>query len=354
MIRWSLLRGVAVGAAAVLLAAAGCSAGAPAPGVAGYSASAVSPATAAGPGQFENPVLGTDFPDPSVLAVAKTFYLYGTQGNGSNIQLQTSKDLVTWTAQPDPLPTLGRWAGVGKTWAPEVLSVNGQYVMFYTAADTASGKQCIGRAVATNPAGPFNDNATTPLVCQPGKGGSIDPSPLESADGSVYLYWKNDGNCCGLPVTLWGQQMDRTAGKLTGQPAALLSNTQTWQGNLVEAPEMVPHNGSYYLFYAANDYGSDRYAEGYATCSAPLGPCKDTATPVLASTDRAAGPGHAFVLTVGSQTWIVYHAWPPDSIGSARPGRQVWLDPMEWTAQGPKVNGPDAQPQARPDVSVGG
>ena len=350
----SCRRGLAVLAATVLLSAAGCGAGAPAPGVTGGTAPAASPVTPVGPDQFENPVVSQDFPDPSALAVSGTFYLYGTQGNGANIQLQTSKDLVTWSPQPDPLPTLGRWADSGKTWAPEVLAVGGRYVMFYTAADTASGKQCIGRAVASRPTGPFADKATKPLVCQPDQGGSIDASPLATADGSIYLYWKNDGNCCGLPVTLWGQQMDPTAGTLTGRPVALLSNTQSWQGNLVEAPEMVPHDGSYYLFYAANDYGSDQYAEGYATCSAPLGPCKDTATPVLASNDGAAGPGHAFVLSLGSQTWILYHAWPPDSIGSARPGRQVWLDQVEWTAQGPKVNGPDAQPQARPNVSVGG
>ena len=295
-----------------------------------------------------------DFPDPSVLAVEGTYYLYGTQGEGVNIQLRSSEDLVGWTPQPDPLPTLGPWAGSGKTWAPEVLAVNGQYVMFYTAADTASGKQCIGRAVAKSPVGPFTDKAATPLVCQTEQGGSIDASPLQTDDGNVYLYWKNDGNCCGLPVTLWGQHMDRSATSLTGKPVALLKNTQSWQGDLIEAPEMVPHTGSYYLFYAANNYGTDQYAEGYATCSAPLGPCKDSAAPILASSDRAAGPGHAFVLSVRNRTWIFYHAWPPNAIGSARPGRQVWLDPVEWTAQGPKVDGPGAEPQARPDVSVGG
>ncbi len=319
------------------------------------SASVAGPAGGAvGPDQFQNPVVTDNFPDPAVLEENGTFYLYGTQGDGANIQLRTSADLVDWSPQPDPLPALGRWAGTDKTWAPEVIAAEGQYVMFYTAADTASGKQCIGRAVADRPEGPFTDKATEPLVCQVDQGGSIDASPLKTADGSVFLYWKNDGNCCGLPVKLWGQQMDRAAAKLTGKPVALLENTQTWQGNLIEAPEMVPHDTSYYLFYAANDYGSDQYAEGYARCSAPLGPCEDTATPVLTSNDSAAGPGHAFLLTLGSRTWIVYHAWPPDAIGSARPGRQVWLDPVEWTAQGPTVEGPNAEPQSRPDVSAGG
>ncbi len=354
--------GLALLAAAVLLGStAGCGAETPAPGTAAGASSAASGAaitSESGAGlaadQFQNPVVAEDFPDPGVLAVGDTFYLYGTQGNGANIQLRTSTDLVDWRPQADPLPELGRWAAAGRTWAPEVLALDRQYVMFYTAADTQSGKQCIGRAVAEDPAGPFTDNAAAPLVCQQDEGGSIDPSPLRVADGSVYLYWKNDGNCCGLPVRLYGQKMDAAAEKLTGKPVALLGNTQSWQGNLIEAPEMVPHGESYFLFYAANDYGSDQYAEGYATCSDPLGPCKDSPAPLLASTDSAAGPGHAFVLAVGAQTWIMYHAWPPDAIGSARPGRQVWLDPIQWTAQGPAVEGPDAEPQKRPDVSVGG
>jgi beta-xylosidase len=309
---------------------------------------------APGPGEFVNPVVSEDFPDPGALRVGKTFYLYATQGNGENIQVRTSPDLVTWTAQPDALPTLGRWAGAGKTWAPEVLAVDGSYVMFYTAADIASGRQCIGRAVAKSPGGPFTDTSAKPLVCQADEGGSIDASPFRAPDGSLYLYWKNDGNCCGLPVTLYGQEMDPAAATLTGRPVALLSNTQAWQGNLIEAPEMLSRNGSYYMFYAANDYGSDAYAEGFATCTGPLGPCKDNPEPLLKTTADAAGPGHAFLLTVGKETWILYHAWPPDAIGSARPGRQVWLDKVEWTAAGPEVDGPDAEPQPRPDVSVGG
>lgn len=289
-----------------------------------------------------------------MLEAEGNFYLYGTQGSDANIQLRSSADLVDWEQLPDALPTLGTWAAVGKTWAPEVIAVNKGYVMFYTASDKASGKQCIGRAVAAGPRGPFTDSSTKPLVCQQELGGSIDASPQRDGDGTVYLYWKNDGNCCGLPVTLWGQEMDAAASKFVGRPTALLSNTQDWQGTLIEAPEMVPHDDAYYLFYAANDYSSESYAEGFAKCEAPLGPCVDNDEPLLASNASAAGPGHAFVITTGDKTWIVYHAWPPDAIGSARPGRQIWLDPLDWTPDGPVVDGPNPDPQARPGIPSGG
>ncbi len=59
-------------------------------------------------------------------------------------------------------------------------------------------------ATGKTPAGPFTDTSAKPLVCQADEGGSIDPSPRVAADGTVYLYWQNDGNCCGLPVKLYG------------------------------------------------------------------------------------------------------------------------------------------------------
>ena len=298
--------------------------------------------------EFSNPVLSQDFPDPSVLEVDGTFYLYGTETRGTNLQVQSSPDLVDWTAHPDPLPVLGSWTGPRKTWAPEVIMVGAEFVLFYTAADRASGRQCIGRAVADTPLGPFVDDAPGPFLCQLDLGGSIDANPFTGPDGSRYLYWKSDGNCCGLPVGLWGQRLDDAARALVGEPVELLTNTQPWQGPLIEGPEMVAHDGGYFLFYAGNSYASTGYAEGVARCAGPLGPCVDGPAPVLTSNEVAAGPGHGFVFSVGDQWWIVYHAYPPDAVGSAVPGRQVWLDRVTWTPDGPVVEGPTGSPQLGP------
>jgi beta-xylosidase len=306
--------------------------------------------TTTGPEEFVNPVIAVNFPDPGFLAADGTFHLYGTEGEGLNVQTMTSTDLITWTPGPDALPQLGAWALPGKTWAPEIISVDGGYVMFYTAADQASGRQCIGRATASAPTGPFVDEDPAPFVCQPELGGSIDPNPVRTPDGSMYLYWKNDGNCCGQPVHIWGQQLDPGAGALIGDPAPLLSNTQPWEGDLVEAPQMVVHDGKFVLFYAANTYNTDRYAQGYADCTGPLGPCTAAAEPLLVTNTAAAGPGHGYIFDHAGQTWILYHAWPPDAVGFVTPGRQVWLDQIEWTAAGPVVNGPSADPQPRPVV----
>lgn len=298
---------------------------------------------------FTNPVHADNFPDPGVLRVGAGYYAYGTNNSAANVPTLTSPDLVSWTAGPDAMPDVGAWAVGGNTWAPEVLAAGGRYLLYYTARSIATGRQCIGRAVGSAPTGPFVDPDKAPFVCEAAEGGSIDASPFRDADGRLYLYWKNDGNCCGRPVRLYGRPLSPDGMRLTGARATLLTNTKPWQGNLVEAPEMVGRGDAHVLFYSANGYDTDRYAMGYATCRSALGPCTDSAEPVLRSSAEAAGPGHGFVISIpDGGTWLLYHAWPPEAIGSTSPGRQLWLDRVEWVGGRPVVRGPTATPQPPP------
>ena len=330
-----------VGVATLILAGCGSAASRPHP------ASTTSPS--AGPGSYVNPVWTSDFPDPALLRVGRTFHAYATQGGDKNVQTLTSTDLVHWKAGADALPDVGSWASAGDTWAPEVIAAGSRYVLYYVAHANAAGKQCIGRAVSSVPAGPFRDASARPLVCQAALGGSIDPNPFRAQDGSLYLYWKNDGNCCGQPVHLWGQRLSADGGRLVGRPVALMTNDQAWQGNLVEAPEMVVHGRAFVLFYSANDYASPLYGIGYASCRAPLGPCTDRSTKsIIASNLVAAGPGHCFPFTVGGRSYLLYHAWPPEAVGSQSPGRQLWLEPLTWHGDVPVVHPSQATPQPAP------
>lgn len=298
---------------------------------------------------FTNPVHADNFPDPGVLRAGDTYYAYSTNTSAANVPTLTSTDLVNWTDAPDAMPAVGDWAVGGNTWAPEVIAARGRYLLFYTARSIATGKQCIGRAVATAPGGPFTDPDRAPFVCEAAEGGSIDASPFRDSDGKLYLYWKNDGNCCGKPVRLYGRALSADGMRLVGARKTLLTNTKPWQGNLVEAPEMVSRGAEHVLFYSANGYDTDRYAMGYARCRTALGPCTDAAEPVLRSSAAAAGPGHGFVVTApDGNTWLLYHAWPPEAIGSTMPGRQLWLDRLEWRDGLPVVRGPTAEPQPAP------
>ncbi|MEV0157634.1 glycoside hydrolase family 43 protein [Micromonospora sp. NPDC050686] len=299
---------------------------------------------------FTNPVVATDAPDPQAIRVGDTWYLFHTNSGGRNVPVLTSPDLVDWTEAGDALPALPDWADAGRTWAPEAIELAaGRYLLYYTVADRASGRQCVGRAVADRPQGPYRDDSTGPLVCQPELGGSIDASPWRDADGSLWLLWKNDGNAIGVDTWLWSQRLSPDGLQLVGEPAKLLRQTEPWEGTLIEGPFFHRQDGRLYLFFAANAYDRADYAEGYAICDGPAGPCrKAEENPILRTNDVAAGPGHASLVVSGGRTWLLYHAWPPGQEGSADPGRQVWLDEVVWTDGRPVVKGPTATPQPRP------
>lgn len=300
---------------------------------------------------FTNPVYSDNFPDPGALLVGDTWFAYGTNSPTVNVPVLTSPDLVNWTAAGDALPRVGRWAEPGHTWAPEVSAgPDGTYLLYYTARSTATGRQCVGVAVAREPGGPFTDDADRPLVCQAEEGGSIDASPFTDESGGRWLHWKNDGNAIGQPTYLYGARLSADGRTIEGEPKRLLRNDADWEAHVIEAPQMVRHDGKLYLFYSANAFDQEAYALGYAVCEGPLGPCAKAAeNPILHTSPAAAGPGHGFLVTApGGVTWLLYHAWPPSAVGSVAPGRQLWLDRVDWVDGRPVVHGPTADPQAVP------
>jgi len=305
---------------------------------------------------FQNPVLRENFADPFILPVDGVYWLYATNASGRNISLAGSTNLLTWEILGDAMPALPKWAKLtgGLVWAPEVILIGDQYVMYYTARDKTSNKQCVGVAVSAAPEGKFKDTNTAPLVCQAQEGGTIDASPFRDEDGKLYLYYKNDGNCCGIPTYIYVQELAADGMSLLGEPVRLIRNDTYWEGHVVEAPTMFSHEGQYYLFFSANDYAGVDYAVGYATCEGPLGPCTDALeNPILASdlTDKDAmviGPGHQTLLQLGEQTWLVYHAW--EVVAGSRRGdrRFVWVDRIQWEDGKPVVQGPTRRPQPQP------
>jgi beta-xylosidase len=299
---------------------------------------------------FTNPVFAENFPDPGAILVDGTWYAYGTNNTGANVPVMTSPDLVAWTPAGDAMPEVGSWADTGNTWAPEVIAGDGGYLLYYTARSSATDRQCIGVAFAPAPGGPFTDESDKPLICQADEGGSIDASPYRDADGALWLHWKNDGNAIGQPTYLYGSRLAADGRSLTGKPARLLKNDALWEDHVIEAPQMVRHDDRLYLVYSANAFDQDVYAVGYAECDGPLGPCRKAAeNPILKSSPAAAGPGHSFLVTTpGGQTWLLYHAWPPEAIGSVSPGRRLWLDRVDWVGGKPVVRGPTADPQEKP------
>jgi len=333
-----------------------------------------------GEGEFINPVV-RNFPDPDVLQVGDTFYAYATtnylaaSGSGSHIQAARSSDLVTWERLPAPgvLPELPAWSGMtplfgpnphSATWAPDVTQIGDRFVLYYTAPaldlprPDGRPSQCLSVAVSDAPDGPFVDSSAGPIACQADLGGSIDGSYFQDADGTQYLVWKNDGNCCGLPTNFWLQALSADGTSVTGEPIQLegLENDKAWEGGVIESPQILIHDGRYYMFFSGNNFASGSYAVGYATADALGGPYTDAEENPILSTDfqsapelGLAGPGHQGIFTdADGDLWMAYHAWQNTAIGNDSVGRHLWLDELLFEDGKPVVDGPDPGPQAVP------
>ncbi len=283
------------------------------------------------------PVIDEDFPDPDVLYADDTYYLYATNGDYQNVQVASSENLEDWTQlEEDALPELPKWVIPGKTWAPEVTEITpGNFVMYFTAANFRPSVQCIGVATSTSPTGPFTVQGEGMLVCPEDQGGAIDASTY-AENGTTYLLWKNDGNCCGLDTWLYIAPLSPDGLTLAGPAQQMVKQTLPWEGELVEAPTLVKHMADYYLFYSANTYGDDKYAVGYATAPSLAGPWTKKEEPFL-STDSVdglfRGPGGQDVVEAeDGEHWLVFHGWDADYTY-----RGVHAEPLEWTPEGPQL-----------------
>ena len=317
-------RGLAV-LGVVILATAGCAPPEPDP--------------AATPAAFQFDI-ARDFPDPDVVADVTGYVAYATNGADVTIQVATSPDLTTWSLlADDALPDLPDWAVAGDTWAPDVsMTAHGKFRMYFTATDRASGYQCIGTAHADSALGPFTPDPGV-VACPVDRGGAIDPATFTGSDGTTFLLFKNDGNCCGIDTWIWIAPVTADGLALAADPTRLLTTDLPWEGSVVEAPTLVERDGAYVMFYSANDYNSLEYAIGYATAASPLGPFTKAGEPLL-TTDSSGylffGPGGQDVVTGGDgDDRLVFHSWNADHTA-----RGLDVLPLTWNAGVPSVELP--------------
>ena len=124
-----------------------------------------------------------------------------------------------------------------------------------------------------------------------------------------------------------------------GTPTALLTPTRSWQGGVVEGPDLVLSGGQYLLFYSANNWETSSYAVGYATCTGPLGPCTDASPqPLVASGPQFAGPGGPSVFAdPKGNLWMAFHGWLPGKWGYPN-SRLLFVRPMTITGGVPQLD----------------
>ena len=305
---------------------------------------------------YQNPVYPFDFPDPFILRLDGTYYAFSSDVGDILVPVLRSEDLATWRWVSDALPDLPAWAAQrsGWTWAPGVLPRGDGFVLYYATREEASGRQCLSRAVSDQPEGPYRDSSTEPFICQVGAGcdeviGSIDPDPFVDDDGTPYLLWMGAGERCENPLVLYAQRLSEDGLELLGKPTELLAANLPWEQGVVENPDLIKHEGRYYLFYSGGHFLSEGYAVGYALCESPLGPCeKPQAEPVLQSRGDVVGPGGETVFTdPAGKLWLGYHAWTAPHVGyeDRMAARRLYLSRLTFEEGVPMLEGPTVESQ---------
>lgn len=314
---------------------------------------------------YQNPVWPHYFADPFVLRSDGSYYAYGTgakplEPDGRAFPILRSEDLVNWHSVGGavrPVP------GATAYWAPEVAENEGKFYLYYSAAFGGSDESHGLRvAIADTPTGPFTDLDRLLLARQ---GFSIDPHPFrDPRTGQWYLFFATDYTTdephgTGLAVVPLKEDLVNVA----ADPTMVVRASQDWQvyewdrvykgqtwrkWHTVEGPFVLFHDNRYWCLYSGGRWSGDDYGVGVAVADHPLGPWRDELAvqgPVVlkGTPDETIGPGHNSVTVApdGDTLVFVYHAWNPE-----RTLRRMCIDPLVWTPQGPRCNGPSSGPQS--------
>lgn len=229
--------------------------------------------------------------DPYILLDGDTYYAYGTH-NADGIEVWVSDNLKEWEYKGLALDksntTETQWF-----WAPEVYHKNGKYYMYYSA------NEHLYVATGDSPLGPFTQEGGYQMEPLLGDEKCIDSHVFFDDDGSAYLFFVRftDGNCiwmCYLEDDLITPK-NRTLRKCI----AVSQDWETSLGRVCEGPNVVKHDGTYYLTYSGNDYQSQDYGVGYATSSSvtALQWDKYEQNPVLQRIEDLVGTGHHSIFT---------------------------------------------------------
>lgn len=306
---------------------------------------------------YTNPVWNGYFADPFVLKHEGEYWAYGTGAavEGRQFPVLRSLDLVHWEAAGGALEPL-RNPDRTQYWAPEVAFRDGTFYLYYSAAH-GKGPQGHRLRVATSdrPQGPFKDSGAELF---PHEGFTIDAHPFcDPQDGQWYLFFAKDfhDGRVGTGLAVAPLCDDMMTLRAAAQPAIRASadwqiyardrvmEGRTWEAwHTVEGPFVLFHEGLYYCLYSGGAWETPDYGVGYGIARHPLGPWRDEwhseGPSVLRRVpDKVLGPGHNSVVIGpdGHTHFVVYHAWDVQ-----KTARRMCIDPLIWTADGPRCAGP--------------
>jgi beta-xylosidase len=240
-------------------------------------------------------------------------------------------------------------------WAPEVAHAGGKFWIYYSVGREDKAHH-IRVAVSSRPEGPYRDTGnliTSPFTCP----FAIDASPFQDEDGEWYLFYARDFlDAAGGVRAGTGLVMDRLLdmSRLAGEERIVVRARHDWQRFLcdriiygarydwhtIEGPCVVRREGQYWCLFSAGRWENETYGVDWAVADRIEGPWeygggREGARLLRTIPGETLGPGHNCIATgPDGGDYIVYHAWD-----AAMTARRMFIDPLVWTAEGPRCGG---------------
>lgn len=267
-----------------------------------------------GNGYYQNPILGGNYPDPSVVRVGSDFYMtHSSFVYGPGLLIWHSRDLVNWKPVCHAIETYH-----GNIWAPDLIYYNEIfYIYFYS-----DGTNWV--ITSKSPLGKWSEPIDLKVKWL------IDPGHVADNEGNRYLYFSG-GQAIALAqdgLSIVGEIMNVYSG---------WKYPDDWvvEGFSLEGPKLIHRDGYFYLLSAQG--GTAGPATSHMVVCARskevLGPWENSPFNPIIHTESDEelwwSQGHgSFVDTPDGSWWMMYHGYEKEFHTL---GRQTLLAPIEWT-----------------------
>jgi xylan 1,4-beta-xylosidase len=263
---------------------------------------------------YHNPILGGDYPDPSVIRVGKDFYMtHSSFEYYPGLLVWHSTDLVHWERIGYALHK-----NVGSVWAPDLIKYNDSFYIYFPAGKT------IWVVTAKSPKGPWSDPVNLNLQ------GFIDPGHVVDKDGTRYLYFSN-----GFLIQLSADGLSPVGEPESGYKGWQSPKDWSTECFCLESPKSTVKDG--YFYQTVAEGGTAGPATSHMVVSAraksPHGPWTNSPyNPIVHTKSRSErwwSQGHGTLVDdINGNWWIMYHSYEKYFHTL---GRQTLMLPIEWT-----------------------
>ena len=284
---------------------------------------------------FTNPILGGDYPDPTIMRDGEDYYMtHSAFDYVPGLVVFHSRDLVNWEPISSALNTF-----LGSVWAPDICKYNGKYYIYFTVAYPSEAVRAkAGRDLkpssrmnfvvsADSPYGPWSEPVDLGIA-------NIDPCHVVGEDGQRWLFMS-----AGKRAKLTDDGLHVVPGtEEVVYPGWMYPEDWATEGLCLEGPKLRKIGDYYYYLNAEGGTAGPptSHMVVVARSKSINGPWEDSPyNPLIhtyANENRWWSRGHGSLIDTPDGRWYcVYHAYEN---GFTDLGRQTLLEPVELTKDG--------------------